>query len=96
MAAPGEAIRGAHRPPCVIDARLALSTHGQLSIARLVREFPVWIPRQLHRVLRDTRSYLSQVNRLTPEPFCESLRQLDMEAEAIAIGRGALTVGPVT
>ena len=73
-------------PPCVIDARLALSRHGQLSIARLVREFPVWIPQELHRVLRDTRSYLRRSNRLTPRPFCESLRQLDMEAEATTIG----------
>jgi len=82
-----EAIRGGQRPPCVVDARLALSRHGQLSVARLVREFPVWIPRQLQRVLRDTRSYLPHVNRLTPRPFCGSLRHLDMDAEADAIGQ---------
>jgi hypothetical protein len=71
----------------VIDARLALSRYGQLSIARLVREFPVWIPRQLQRVLHDTRSYLSQVTLLMPRPFCESLRHLEMDSEADAIGQ---------
>jgi hypothetical protein len=77
---------GDRRLPCVIDARLALSRHGQLSVARLTREFSVWVPRELHRVLRDTRSYLSRASRLAPRPYCQALRRLNMKAEAEAIG----------
>jgi hypothetical protein len=76
--------------PCVVDARLALSRHGQVAIARLARGFPVWIPRQLQRLLRDTGRYLedrSTVGHLVPRPYCQSLRQLDMAAEIDAIGR---------
>jgi hypothetical protein len=74
------------RPPCVIDARLALSRYGQLSVARLTREFPVWVPRELQRVLHDTRSYLSGTSRLAPRPYCHALRRLDMNADAGVIG----------
>jgi hypothetical protein len=70
----------------VVDARLALSRHGQISIARLSHEFPIWIPQELHRILHDTGSYLRKVNRLTPKPYCEGLRKLDMKAEAQIIG----------
>jgi hypothetical protein len=76
--------------PCVVDARLALSRHGQVAIARLARGFPVWIPRQLQRLLRDTGRYLedrSTVSRLVPRAYCQSLRQLDMASEIDAIGR---------
>lgn len=77
---------GVRRPPCVVDARLALSRHGQLSIARLARDFPVWLPQELHRVLRDTQSYLSNPSRLVPRPYCASLRQLDLRTEADVVG----------
>jgi len=76
----------ARRPPCVVDARLALSRHGQLSIARLARDFHVWVPQELHRVLRDTRSHLADPSRLVPRAYCASLRELDMKSEANVIG----------
>lgn len=74
------------RTPCVVDARLALSRHGQLSVARLARDFPVWIPKELQRVLSNTRSFLESADRLTPSPYCAKLRELDMKAEADLIG----------
>ncbi len=75
------------RPPCVVDARLALSRHGQLSVARLSRDFSVWIPNELHRVLRHVKSYLDDPARLTPSPYCAAQRRLDMSAEADLIGQ---------
>jgi hypothetical protein len=74
------------RTPCVVDARLALSRYGQLLVARLSRNFAVWLPQELHRVLRHTRSYLADASSLTPSPYCASLRRLDMGAEADIIG----------
>ena len=77
---------GASPPPCVVDARLALSQHGQLSVARLIRQFSVWLPQELHRILSDTRSHLDNPGRLVQRPYCASVRQLDFEAEAGLIG----------
>src|SRR4051812_18244893 len=73
--------QGGARPPCIVDVRLALSRYGQLSIARLVREFDVWIPHELNRVLRDTRSHLVHASQLTPRPYSASLRGINLSAE---------------
>ena len=74
------------RTPCVVDARLALSRHGQLSVTRLARDFAVWLPQELHRVLSDTRTFLEDTSQLTPSPYCASLRRLDMKVEADQVG----------
>jgi hypothetical protein len=74
------------RTPCVVDARLALSRHGQLLVARLARNFAVWLPQELQRVLRNTRGYLDDARRLTPSPYCAAMRKLDMDSEADIIG----------
>lgn len=73
-------------PPCIVDARLALSRHGQLSVARLARAFPVWLPQELHRILRDTRHYLDDPGQLVERPYCAALRNLNLEAEADLVG----------
>jgi hypothetical protein len=75
------------RPPCVVDARLALSQHGQLSVARLAREFQVWLPQELHQILRNPRVYLDDPGQLVERPYCGALRQLDLDSEADVIGR---------
>jgi hypothetical protein len=75
------------RSPCVVDARLALSRHGQLSVARLVREFQVWLPQELRRILCNPRAYLDDPSRLVERPYCGALRKLDYDGEADAIGR---------
>lgn len=86
MGTAGEGWSVGSRTPCVVDARLALSRHGLLSVARLARDFPVWIPKELHRVLSDARPFLASPDRLTPSPYCGKLRQLDLQAEAEQIG----------
>ena len=78
--------QGVGRTPCVVDARLALSRYGQLSVARLAREFQMWLPQELHAVLRDTRSHLNHPSRLVVRPYCASLRQLDLKVEADVVG----------
>jgi hypothetical protein len=75
------------RTPCIVDARLALSRHGQLSVARLAREFPVWIPQELHRILRDTRAYIDDASPLAPRPYCAALRRIDVGHEVELIAR---------
>jgi len=75
------------RPPFVVDARLALSQHGQLSVARLAREFQVWLPQELHRILRNPQAYLDDPSQLVERPYCGALRKLDLDGEADVIGR---------
>ena len=79
--------RSVPRPPCVVDARLALSQHGQLSVARLAREFQVWLPHELHRILRNPRAYLDDPSQLVERPYCGALRKLDYDGEAGVVGR---------
>jgi hypothetical protein len=79
--------RRSPRPPCVVDARLALSQHGQLSIARLAREFQVWLPQELHHILCNPGAYAADPGRLVERPYCGALRNLDYDGEAELVRR---------
>jgi hypothetical protein len=79
--------RSAPRLPCVVDARLALSQYGQLCVARLARQFQVWLPQELHQILRNPRAYLDDPGRLVERPYCGALRNLDNDGEAELVGR---------
>ena len=74
-------------PACVVDARLALSRHGQLSVARLARSFAVWMPQQLQRVLHETRSHINDAAGLTPRPFGVAARRIDMASATAEIAQ---------
>jgi hypothetical protein len=46
----------------------------------------LWLPQELHHVLRNTRSHLADPSSLAERPYCASLRQIDLNVEADAIG----------
>jgi hypothetical protein len=70
---------------CIVDARLVLSGLGPLAVARLTREFAVWLPRELREILRDARSRTADPGRLVPRVFCAPIRRIDTAAETQAI-----------
>lgn len=72
----------APRRACVADARLALSRHGLLSIARLAGTFDVWLPTELREVLRAAPEAPDE---LLPRLFCAALRKVDRAADAAAV-----------
>jgi hypothetical protein len=54
------------RPSVVIDPRLALSPLGLIAVARLSSRCTVWVPPELREVLRSSRVYHEQPERLVP------------------------------
>ncbi len=69
------------------DARLVLAPLGVLAVARLTREFAVWLPRELREILRDTARYQEDPASLVPQVYCAPLRALDADQLADEIGR---------
>jgi hypothetical protein len=73
------------RPPCVVDARLALGPYGLRVVASLTRVFEVWLPQTLRDVLREARRYVGAAGALVPRLATPALRGFDAEAEAAAV-----------
>ena len=74
------------RQACVVDARLALSKLGMVTLARLCAACTVWLPTELREVLRHARRHLASPDQLVPRVLCGALRNLDRETEMKAIG----------
>src|SRR5262245_2843627 len=77
----------ARRRPCVVDARLALSSFGIVTVARLAGACDVWFPKELREIVRRARTYLPDAERLVPRVFCARLRNLDVRGDVDAIAR---------
>jgi hypothetical protein len=73
------------RPPCVVDARLALGPYGLRVVASLTRQFEVWLPQTLRDVLHEARRYASAADALVPRLATPTLRGFSPDAEAVAV-----------
>ena len=67
---------------CVVDARLVFSRLGLLTVTRLASEFAVWLPSEVKQLLRDTRAFRAEAERLVPRAYCAAGRGLDSSAQA--------------
>src|SRR4051812_7371284 len=76
------------RAGCVIDGALALGPFGLRTAAALSKEGEVWIPRRLHRTLRDPASW-KRADALVPRYWAAGARDLN-PAQAAETVRGEL------
>lgn len=76
------------RPGCVLDGALALGPFGLRMAAALCADVEVWIPRRLHRTLRDPDS-LDRVDQLVPRYWAAGSRDLN-PARAVEAARAEL------